>query len=182
MLVAPTVPVTSKLDPSQVIAVGCALQAYHLAQLPEELPADKVLANVASKTASKAVGIVFPDLKDEDKTAVHSVIIPAGVRLPCRRRVQFAVAPGTSKVAFELWEASSDVKVTQIQPPPGSDDGDADLDDEQDEDLEEVRTVSHLRQALLTGATVDTEKQTDIILEVIMKDDATVEWQVVPAL
>ena len=178
-LVAPTVPVTAKLDPSQVIAVGCALQAYHLSQLPEDLPIGKVLGNTSSNTASKPIGIVFPDLIQENESTVHSVVIPAGVRLPCRRRVQFAVAPGTSKVAFEFWEAPAEVKVTQIQPPPLSDDGDADdVDDDQDEEMEEVRSVSYSREALVAVGEVSTEQQTDIVLEVILRRDSTVEWHV----
>lgn len=179
MLVAPTVPVTSALDPSQVIAVGCALQAYHLAQLPDDLPLDKVLSNVNSTTASKPIGIVFPDLSQEGDSSVHSVVIPSGVRLPCRRKVQFAVAPGSSKVALELWEASTTVDVTQIQPPAASDAGDADeSDDEQDDELEEVRTVSHTREILLAAGEIVVDGRTDVVLEVVLKADASVHWKV----
>lgn len=179
MLVAPTVPVTSALDPSQVIAVGCALQAYHLAQLPDDLPLDKVLSNVNSTTASKPIGIVFPDSSQEGDSSVHSVVIPSGVRLPCRRKVQFAVAPGSSKVAVELWEASTTVDVTQIQPPAASDAGDADeSDDEQDDELEEVRTVSHTRETLLAAGEIVVDGRTDVVLEVVLKADASVHWKV----
>lgn len=174
--VAPTVPITSTLDPSQVIAVGCALQAYHLAQLPRDLPVNVVLNATACKTSISPIGIVFPGLPQAGQSNLHGIVIPSNIRLPCRRRVQFAVAPGAGRVAFELWEASTEIDISQVQPQGGHAEDDSDEDEE--EEPEEVRTVVHKGQKLLTAVQVPLVADTaEVVIEVIMTAEGELSWR-----
>jgi len=173
--VSPTVPITSTLDPSQVIAVGCALQAYHLAQLPRDLPADVVLDATACKTSAFPIGIVFPGLAQPGHSEIHGIVVPSNIRLPCRRRFQFAVAPGAGRVAFELWEASTEIDISQVQPQSGNAE---DESDEDEEEPEEVRTVVHKGHKLLTAVQVPLVAETaEVVIEVIMTAEGELSWR-----
>jgi heat shock protein 1/8 len=171
MLFPPAVPVTTTLDPSQVIAVGCALQAYHLAQLPEELPIPDILSATASKTVSAPVGIVFPGQPSEDDL-LHAVIIPSGLRLPCRRQVQFEVTPGSTSVAVELWEGKYDVKVEKQEPTPRDPEDEEFSDDEEEED---IRTSICKRTKQLLAIEFPAEGKNEVTLEVIINEDGSVQ-------
>jgi heat shock protein 1/8 len=176
--------VTSAINPSQVIAVGCALQAYHLAQLTSELPLDAVLQSTSCKTLASPIGIIFPGLPEDgqDQSDVHGILIPGGVRLPCRRRVQFATMPGVTKVAFELWEVTVGVDVRQVDhsnKDTGSEGGDLDDEDDEEDEPEEMRNVVHKRGKLLVAAELPVDNgSSQVVLEAMVDLEGQLSWSI----
>lgn len=172
-LVQETTPVSAAIDPSQVIAIGCALQALHLSQIPAELVLPEVLAIASDRevpTLSATIGLAAPG---SDATAVVK-LVEAGAPLPTRRRVQLSVASGASAVAVELHEVKESVKITKIPPPPKDEDEEVYSDDEPEEDEEEKEVV--LTKAKCLGAVqVDTNGKDKAELEVIVQKDGKVE-------
>lgn len=165
-VVPPTTPVTSALDPSEVIAVGCALQALHLAQLDPKLKVDDVLALAAKPlpTTSVPIGLVFPGGEE-----VVAKIVDIGAPLPARRRVAIPVASGAEKVAFELWEAKDEIKVEKVEPAPVEDDD----DEYSDEEPEEIRTPVTVKTERL-GAIELKSSGKPVVLEVIVQKNGGV--------
>ncbi|WRT65163.1 uncharacterized protein IL334_002106 [Kwoniella shivajii] len=165
LLVSPTTPVTSTIDPSEVIAVGCALQALHLSTLKDGLKVTDVLSSIKDKVdvTSSPIGLVIPG-QDE----ISAVIVDSGAPLPVRRRVAIPVKKGN--VALELWEGKHEVKVEKVERAPieKSDDDDEDEDDEEEED-EETKTPITKKTKVLGGVQVDIKGDGQLILEVIVQ-------------
>ncbi|KAJ9095609.1 hypothetical protein QFC21_005480 [Naganishia friedmannii] len=178
----PTTPVTSALDPSEVIAIGCALQALHLSQLPAELKVEDVLRLAESPvdTTAAPIGIVVPGQSNDD--LLNAVVVPSGLALPVRRRVEIPVAQGTEKVAFEVWEGKDEVKVDVLdKAEKTADDEDDEYSDEEDEP-EEVRTPITKKTTLLAGLELAlTDKSAkSVLFEVMVQKGGKVDlrlWQ-----
>jgi hypothetical protein len=180
----PTTPITSALDPAEVIAIGCALQALHLSQLPDELKVDEVLklAEAPVDTTAAPIGIVVPGQQTDD--LLNAVVVPSGLALPVRRRVEIPVAKGTEKVAFEVWEGKDEVKVDVIEKEKvekSAEDSEDEYSDEDDEP-EEVRTPITKKTTLLAGLELAlTDKSaTSVLFEVLIQKDGKVNlrlWQ-----
>ncbi|KAJ9115280.1 hypothetical protein QFC20_001147 [Naganishia adeliensis] len=180
----PTTPITSALDPAEVIAIGCALQALHLSQLPDELKVDEVLklAEAPVDTTAAPIGIVVPGQQTDD--LLNAVVVPSGVALPVRRRVEIPVAKGTEKVAFEVWEGKDEVKVDVIEKEKvekSAEDSEDEYSDEDDEP-EEVRTPITKKTTLLAGLELAlTDKSaSSVLFEVLIQKDGKVNlrlWQ-----
>lgn len=168
LLVAPTTPVTAAMDPAEVIAIGCALQALHLATLPEELKLQDILAQPTRdvETIAQPIALVLPGSSDE---LVAAKIIESGSALPVRRRVAIPLASGTKgKVAFELWEAKDSVNVEKVERAPvEKDEDDEEFSDEEEED-DEIKTAVTKKTTLLTAVEVESHGADKIFLEVIV--------------
>jgi molecular chaperone DnaK (HSP70) len=162
LLVPPTTPVTSTLDPSQVIAIGCALQALHLSTLDEVSVGDVLrLADKPVDTLAKPIGVAVPDSDD------LTVLIGSGAPLPSRRRV---LIPNTAeRVILELWEGKDDVKVTKVEREPVEGE-----DEEDEEEDEEIKTPITNKSAFL-GHIELTGLSGNILLEVVVHLGAGVE-------
>lgn len=184
MVFPPTTPVTSTLDPAEVIAVGCALQALHLSELPDELKIEDVLKLAESPvdTTAAPIGIVVPGQQTDD--LLNAVVVPSGLALPVRRRVEIPVGQGTEKVAFEVWEGKDDVKVEIVErekEEKSADDEEDEFSDEEEEP-EEIRTAITKKTTLLAGLELAlTDKAaTSVLFEVVVQKDAKVTlrlWQ-----
>ena len=172
LLVPPTTPVTATIDPSQVIAIGCALQALHLSTLEDGLRLDEVLQSGSKPidSTSSPIGIALPGSEGP-----IIKLIDAGAPLPVRRRVR--IPASSSKVAVELWEGKDDVKVDKVEKPPkeekvnGDANGDAEDDeeyDEEEEEDEETRTPITSRVKCLGGLELDVGGK-HVVLEVIVQ-------------
>ncbi|WVR04317.1 hypothetical protein IAU60_001317 [Kwoniella sp. DSM 27419] len=180
LLVAPTTPVTAAIDPSQVIAVGCALQALHLSTLEDGLKVDDVLSLVKDGKAdvtSAPIGIVVPGQSGEELAAV---VVESGAPLPVRRRVAIPVtAAGT--VGLELWEGKHEVKVEKVERAPiEKDEDDEDDEEDEEEEDEEIKTAITKKVKALGGVQVDVKGEGQILLEVIVQRGGGLEvrvWQ-----
>jgi molecular chaperone DnaK (HSP70) len=172
----PTVPVTSSIDPSEVIAVGCALEALHLATLPKALKLEDVVklapnATTAQVDATSApIGIVIPDGIKND---TMNTIVPVSTPLPARRRVELPLAKGTSRVGLEIWEGKDEIKVEKVEKianGDANDEDDEDAEDESDEEEEEVRTAITKKINVLAGIELDgiSAGAKSVILEIII--------------
>jgi len=168
LLVPPTTPVTAAIDPSQVIAIGCALTALHLSTLEDGLKLEDVLAygKESAGTVSKPIGLVLPGQDGNEMVTV----ISAGAPLPVRRRVALPVESGASKVAVEFWEGKEEVKVEKVERAPveKTDDDEDDEDDEEDED-EETKTPITVREKAVGGVTVEVKNGKNVLLEMIVQ-------------
>lgn len=167
-LVQPTTPVTAALDPSEAIAVGCALQALHLSNLDSRL-AEKDVLELASKPVpctSAPIGVVIPGSKED---TVDAVVVETGAPLPVRRRAAFPVAGG--KTALEIWEGKHDVKVETIAPPP-PEEGEEEFSDEEPE---EVKTAIVKKTTCLGAVEVEVAAGKKLILEVIVQKNGSVK-------
>lgn len=176
LLVAPTTPVTAVLDPAEVIAIGCALQALHLATLPEELKLQDILAlpTRGVETLAQPIALVLPGSTDE---IVAAKLVESGAALPVRRRVAIPLAKGTSgKVAFELWEAKDEVKVEKVERAPvEKSEEDEEFSDDEDEEDEEIKTAITKKTNLLTAVEVESHGADKIYVELIVAKGAKLE-------
>ncbi|RXK42166.1 hsp71-like protein [Tremella mesenterica] len=174
LLVQPTTPVTSTIDPSEVIAIGCALQALHLSTLDSALNLDEVLVLGKNEvlTLAKPIGICLPQLhtSNGDGNGAEMVkIIDIGAPLPSRRRVVIPTS-GKGKYGVEIWEGEDEIKVTKIEKTETTkekieEDGEDEEDD--DEEDEEIKTVITLRKTLLGSVEVEVEEGS-VVLEIIV--------------
>lgn len=165
-IVQETTVVSATIDPSQVIAIGCALQALHLSQLPAELALPDVLALAQQSvpTLTAPIGLAPAGSTEEDAVVK---IIEAGAPLPTRRRLQLPTASGASSVGVELYELKESVKVTKIPPPP-KEEGDEEFSDDEPEEEEEEKEVVLAKGKCLGGVTVDSQGKGKVELEVIV--------------
>ncbi|TYJ58167.1 hypothetical protein B9479_000991 [Cryptococcus floricola] len=163
-----TTPVTATIDPAEVIAVGCALQALHLSTLSDGLKIGDVLATAAEgkvDTTSAPIGIVLPG---QEANTLAAVVVESGAPLPVRRRV--AIPAPAGKVALELWEGKHEVKVDLIQPPPREkDEDDEDDEDDEEDEPEEVKTAITVKTKALGAVEVELKKENNLVLEVIVQ-------------
>ncbi|KAL7423321.1 Hsp70 protein that interacts with Zuo1p [Cryptotrichosporon argae] len=168
----PSSPVTAALDPAEAIAVGCALQALHLANLDARLKRDDVLALAAQPvpTTAAPIGIVLPGA-DGDVLAAN--VVEAGAALPVRRRVAIPVA-STGKVGLEIWEGKDEVKVEKVERAP-ADKADDDDEDDEEEDDEETRTPVTRKVKALGGVEVDAKDGKNVLLEIIVNKDGGIQ-------
>ncbi|KAG7085741.1 hypothetical protein E1B28_003284 [Marasmius oreades] len=152
-------------DPSTLLARGCAVQAGVISSTQglEDEPSKRVIneEGVETKVTSKALGLLFPSEDDEDQQrGTFVTLVPAATPLPARRsasiRIPFpSTASEKERVAFEVWEATTGVRIERIKPPNVvySDDEDGGGDGhEEEEEEEEVKHHSVTRETLL-GAT-----------------------------
>ncbi|ORX33520.1 putative heat shock protein HSP60 [Kockovaella imperatae] len=170
LLLPPTTPVTAAIDPSQVIAIGCALTALHLSELEDGLKVDDVLALAKEPVVctSAPIGLVVPGSEELIK------IISAGAPLPVRRRVAIPVEQGASQVGFELWEGKDEVKVEKVEKAPVEKDED-DEDDDYEEEDEEAKTAITVKTKALGGLQVDLKNGGNVILEIIVQRGGDIE-------
>jgi heat shock protein 1/8 len=164
LLVSPTTPVTSTIDPSEVIAVGCALSALHLSTLEEGLKLNDVLEYGQGEvdTLSAPIGVALPGSE-----GTITKILEKGAPLPLRRRVAFPVFGGVEKVALEIWEGKDEVKVEKVERSPRDQDDDDD-DDEEDED-EETKTPITVRTKALGGVELGVKGGKQVVLEIVVQ-------------
>jgi heat shock protein 1/8 len=162
-------PVSSSLNPSEAIAIGCALQALHLAQLPSSplgaIPvADYLSAPTSVITTSKPIGLVLAGGNPESDFVT---LVAADTPLPARRTVAVPVAAGvTGSIGLELWEGESSIKIDTIAPPS------PDEDESEEDEPEEVASVVLKGKTYLTGVKVDVKSKKDaqVILEVTVAE------------
>lgn len=172
LLVPPTTPVTVTLDPSEVIAIGCALQALHLSKLQDGMKLQDVLsfAEDSAGCTAQPIGLVIPGQEGEEMIK----IIGAGAPLPVRRRVNIPVGKGTSKVALEVWEGKDEVKVEKVERSEKVN-GDADDEEEEDEEDEETKTPITKRVTPLGALEVTLKTAGAVVLEAIIQRGGGVE-------
>lgn len=161
-------PVTTALDPSQAISIGCALQALHLSQLAHSQTGAIDLTNLLhdpttkQPTTSAPVGIVLPG-GDEFFT-----VVPEAAILPARRQVSLAVEAGTTEVGVEVWEGKETIEVEKIPAPPRDED-DSDDEPEEDEEVSKVvlKKTTHLKNVKVP---VKATKGGNVVIEIIVTD------------
>ena len=171
LLVSPTTPVTVTLDPSQVIAIGCALQALHLSRLDEGLKIDDVLslAKEAVSCIAQPIGVIVGGQNGEEMVK----IIDAGAPLPIRRRVALPTEKSTEKIALEIWEGKDEVKVEKVAPASlekANGDRDEEEDEEEEEDEDEETKAAITKKATLLGAVeIGRKSGGQVLLEIIVQ-------------
>ncbi|KAK4685579.1 hypothetical protein P7C73_g4559, partial [Tremellales sp. Uapishka_1] len=171
LLVSPTTPVTSTLDPSEAIAIGCALEALHLATLEDGLKVDDVLAHSKEpvETVAQPIGIVLPGAESD---LLSAKLIEAGAPLPTRRRVALPVEKGVSKVVLEVWEGKDGVKVEKVEREAYEKDED---ESEEEEEEEETRTPITTKTKLLGAVEVATAQGGNVVLEVVVLKNGSIQ-------
>ena len=170
LLVSPTTPVTVMLDPSQVIAIGCALQALHLSRLDEELKLDDVLLQAREPVSciAQPIGLCVGGGRSGEEMVK---IVDAGAPLPIRRRVALPVEKGTEQIALEIWEGKDEVKAEKVaRAPLEKADGDEEEDEEEEEDEdEETKTPTTKKVTLLGAVELGMKSGGQVLLEIIVQ-------------
>jgi heat shock protein 1/8 len=153
--------IRSELDPSQVLARGCALQAKLALASQQDIFAQSVSAPVTSKV----LGLVFAG---DDSEENWIPIVAAETPLPCRRVVRLAVPAG--QIGFELWDAVDAVDVKKVK-------AEQDEDDEEEPEEEEIRTRIVNKESALGGCVVDIKgkKGATLIVQVIVNAEGRVD-------
>ncbi|KZP01403.1 actin-like ATPase domain-containing protein [Calocera viscosa TUFC12733] len=133
----PTV-LSNSIDPSNVVAIGCALQArlsvMHAPPVSRGSGEEEALLRASA--LSMPVGLVFPPSKG------FWEVLKAGTPLPARRKVRVPVPVGVGRVGVEVWEGKEEVRVESVVPPKAERDPDDDEEEEEEEEEpEEVRTL-----------------------------------------
>lgn len=158
--------IRSELDPSQVLARGCALQARLVLHTSGSFEhAGGVFEQaITVPVTSKTLGLVFAG--DEESWVP---IVLAETPLPARRTLKFS-AP-TGQVGFELWSAVDSVKVTKVPVEPTSDD-----EGEGEPEEEELREKEVKKEEALGGAVVDVKgKKSSVLVQVIVSEAGRVD-------
>ncbi|KAB5593719.1 Luminal-binding protein 5 [Ceratobasidium theobromae] len=153
--------IRSELDPSQVLARGCAVQA----QLALASQNDAFAQGVSAPVTSKVLGLVFAG---DDSAENWIPIVAAETPLPCRRVVRLPVPPG--KIGFELWEAVDAVDVKKVPV-------EQDEDEEEEPEEEEIRTRIVKKESALGGCVVDVQgkKGAKFIVQAIVSVEGRVD-------
>ncbi|OXB37682.1 hsp71-like protein [Cryptococcus neoformans] len=165
-----TTPITAAIDPSQVIAIGCALQALHLTSLEDNLKLEDVLATAGPEgkadVTAAPIGIVVPS---QEANTLAAVVVPSGAPLPVRRRV--AIPAPAGKVALEIWEGKDEVKVDLVERPPAEkfEDDEEEDEEEEEEEPEEVKTPITVKTKALGAVEVELQKEGQLVLEIIVQ-------------
>lgn len=169
LLVPPTTPVTATIDPSQVIAIGCALQALHLSRLEDGMKLDDVvaLAKEPVSCTARPIGVVMPGQEGDEMVK----IVDSGAPLPARRRVALPAQSGTSKIALEIWEGKDEVKVEKVErtPPEKVDGEDAEEDEEDEDEDEETKAPIAKKVTLLGSVELGLRSEGNVMLEVVVQ-------------
>lgn len=141
-----------QIDPDEVVAKGCALQAQSLVQAAGEEVVSRTDKKdlIENPHLAKPIGLVLPAQKG-DKRAVDGklfvTLLEANSPLPVRRIVELEGPKGASEVLLSLWEGSHEVLVEKPEKvaangnaKKGGDDAD-DEDEDEEEEEEEIRTA-----------------------------------------
>ncbi|QRV85307.1 heat shock protein HSP70 family protein [Ceratobasidium sp. AG-Ba] len=151
--------IRGELDPSQILAKGCATQAL----LALGSQKDAFSQSVSAPATKKSLGLVFAG--DEESWVP---LVPADTPVPCRRAIRLSVPAG--QIGFELWEAVETVNVEKVKL-------EQDEDDEEEPEEEEVRTRVTKKESALGGAVVDVKgkKNAKLIVQAIVSGSGKVD-------
>ncbi|KAF8708053.1 RNA-dependent RNA polymerase, partial [Rhizoctonia solani] len=153
--------IRSEIDPGQVLALGCALQAKHIISAQNDIFAQGVSAPVTSKI----LGLVFAG---DDSTENWIPLVAAGTPLPARRLLRFPVPAG--QIGFEIWEGVDAVDVKKVAV-------EQDEDDEEEPEEEEIRTRIVKKDSALGGGVVDIKgkKGAKLLVQAIVSAEGKVD-------
>lgn len=134
-----SVTVHSSIDPDEVIAKGCAVQAHLLLGPPETattaVPSD-LAASSRPATLAKPLGFKAAD-------GSLAVVLDEATPLPARRIVEVSTLKGSGKTAvLSLYEGSRSIEVDEV-----ATNGKADSDDEEEEPTKRVALTAERRVA-----------------------------------
>ncbi|GAB1525371.1 Hsp70 protein that interacts with Zuo1p [Rhizoctonia solani] len=153
--------VRSEIDPGQVLALGCALQAKHIISAQNDVFAQGVSAPVTSKI----LGLVFAG---DDSAENWTSLVAAETPLPARRVLRFPVPAG--QIGFEIWEGVDAVDVKKVAV-------EQDEDDEEEPEEEEIRTRIVKKDSALGGGVVDIKgkKGAKLLVQAIVSAEGKVD-------
>ncbi|KAG9105357.1 Hsp70 protein that interacts with Zuo1p [Ceratobasidium sp. 392] len=154
-----TTTIRRDLDPSQLVAKGCATQALLALKFQNDVFAQSVSAPVTQKT----LGLVFAG--DEESWVP---IVAAETPLPSRRAIRLSVPAG--QIGFELWDAIDTVNIEKFKP-------EQDEDDDEEPEEEEIRTKVTKKESALGGVVVDVKgkKGAKVVVQVIVSEGGKVD-------
>ncbi|CAE6358393.1 unnamed protein product [Rhizoctonia solani] len=153
--------IRSELDPSQVLALGCALQAKNILSAQNDIFAQGVSAPVTSKV----LGLVFAG---DDSTENWISLVAAGTPLPARRVLRLSVPAG--QIGFEIWEGVDAVDVKKVPV-------EQDEDEEEEPEEEEIRTRTVKKEGALGGGVVDVKgkKGAKLLVQAVVSVEGKVD-------
>ncbi|CAE6434847.1 unnamed protein product [Rhizoctonia solani] len=153
--------IRNELDPSQVLALGCALQAKLIVAGQNDVFAQGVSAPVTTKV----LGLVFAG---DDSAENWIPLVAAGTPLPARRVVRLSVPAG--QIGFEIWEGVDGVDVKKVPV-------EQDEDDEEEPEEEEIRTRTVNKEKALGGGVVDVKgkKGAKLLVQTIVSTEGKVD-------
>ena len=154
-LFSESVILSSQIEPDQVIAKGCVLQALALSKASAEekqaITASSSLAKVQPQILTSPIGILVPAPAQNGDAAgqpgiidgkVFVTILDANTPLPARRIVELPAAKGAEAVTVILSEGKQEVDVKKAeQAAPNGKSGDDEDDEDEDDEPEDIRTL-----------------------------------------
>ncbi|KZV96308.1 actin-like ATPase domain-containing protein [Exidia glandulosa HHB12029] len=161
------------VEPTEVLARGCALQAQALREVEKE-------EGLEVKSTSKPIGIFFPGGGEEvEEGSNFLTLVHARTPLPARRTLTLTLPASTERVGFEIWEASQSVVHPPPPPPKASKEtGDDEDDEEEDEDEEEPESPRKVtKKETLLGAllvALKKGKEVTVTVEAVVGTDGAV--------
>ncbi|KAL4063738.1 Hsp70 protein-domain-containing protein [Scleroderma citrinum] len=173
-------------DPTTILARGCALQAHLLFSLTHETAnvgrafvRGSELASIAA--TSRTIGLLVP--QEGAEGYMGGIWIPLVLKetpLPCRRTLTFDVdVDGAgAKVGFEVWEVKEGIKVSHVSPPKLDDEEEDPMEDGEDE-LEEIKEKTLMKEAYLMSCTLSPQYavkgKTNVQVQVIVSSSEGVD-------
>lgn len=129
---------TNTLDPDEIVAMGCALQAQLLSHQKHSSEVSVSQQNEVAKSVpalSKPIGLLLGPSKDSSKFAV---LLDTHTPLPARKMLEVNAPKNASEVALSLYEGEHSIHVEQ---PPAKESNGGDEDSEDDFEEEPTKTA-----------------------------------------
>ncbi|CAE6413779.1 unnamed protein product [Rhizoctonia solani] len=153
--------IRNELDPSQVLAQGCATQA----KLITASQNDAFAQGVSAPVTTKVLGLVFAG---DDSPENWIPLVAAGTPLPARRIIRLSVPAG--QIGFEIWEGVDAVDVKKVPV-------EQDEDEEEEPEEEEIRTRIVKKEGALGGGVVDVKgkKGAKLLVQAVVSVEGKVD-------
>ena len=181
--------ISSQIEPDQVIARGCVLQARALASLSSEdskfiSPHSSLSTSKDTQAVKAPIGLLLPAPKSNGSAAsnpaivdgkIFVTVIEANTPLPARRIVDLPFSKGSKALKLTLAEGEESIQVEAAAPREKSSE-DSDEDEDEDEDVRTSIVKPTTQLAELVVAVQDKTKEENVVrLSVIVKKDGKVE-------
>ena len=183
--------ISSQIEPDQVIARGCVLQARALANLSSEdsayISPHSSLSAAKEIQATKApIGLLVPAPTSNGSASSPAVVdekifvtvIEANTPLPARRIVELPFGKGSKAVKLTLAEGEESIHVEAPATKEKSKDAeDSDEDDDEEEDVRTrvIKPTTQLAEVTVAVQDKSSKEENVVRLSVIVKKDGKVE-------
>jgi len=164
-------PITSRIDPDEVVAKGCALQANLL--IKTSIDPQSQTAALSAPSLVRPIGLVT-------NGGIFTCLLDSATLLPARRVVEIVTTTqGTGKALISLWEGVHEVQVRNQEPRLANghtkSQGDSADDEDEEEEEDEIRTALIKPERQLAELSLVLTKRIQLSLVIDVETKGTLE-------